>query len=354
MNPMKSMQVLEWTGTREMKIREQAVPEPCDGQLLIKVDSVGICGSELEAYLGVSPARKPPLVLGHELCGSVVDSRGCKKDWRVGAPVAVYPLLTCSSCKYCRSGNPQICPSRQLISMHIPGAYCGYLAIDESMAFDIPEQLLGPAGSLVEPLATGVQAVKKGCLDAKGNACVKNLVVVGAGPIGLLTTAYAASRGVERIVAMDLVDSRLDIARRCGATDLICTRGLEVAEVCDRVSDALGGLAESVVEAVGLEVTREISCLCVAPLGTIVLVGLHSTDSRMPVNHLIRNQVDVLNSYAMRFEDFQDAIDTLAAGVPADLDWLSIYPLSEGARAYAELVESPESICKVVLRPHMG
>ena len=350
---MDSMQILEWTGTREMRVLEQPVPEPRDGQLLLKVDSVGICGSELEAYLGVSPARNAPLVLGHELCGSVVTSRGCDKSWKEGTPVAVYPLLTCHTCAYCKSGNAQICPSRQLISMHLPGAYCGYFAIDERMAFEIPEHLLGPAGSLVEPLATGVQAVKKGCLDAGGNPRVKNVVVVGAGPIGLLTMAFAASKGVERIVALDLVESRLEIARRCGATDVLNTHGLDVSAVCERVSDTLGGLAESVIEAVGLEVTREISALCIAPLGTIVLVGLHATESRLPVNHIVRSQVDVLGSYAMRFEDFQDAIDALARGVPPDLDWLSIYPLGEGPRAYAERVERPDAICKVILRPHI-
>lgn len=354
MSESKTMEVLEWTGTRRMEVKSLPVPEARAGEVLVQVDSVGICGSELEAYLGVSPARQPPLVLGHELCGTVVDSQSCERDWKNGTPVAVYPILPCFDCDFCKSENVQLCRTRKLMSMHTPGAYAGYIAVDERMAFEIPPSLLGPAGSLVEPLATAVQSVKKGCLTPTGEAQVKTLVVVGAGPIGLLTVAYAAMKGVERIVAIDLVDSRLEIARRLGATDVLSSRGLSVEDVSNAVAEILGDHAESVIECVGLAVTRQMATACIAPLGKLVLVGLHTPVTELDFNHLIRSQVDCFASYASRFDDFEDAIEALASGMLADLDWIALYPLSEGDRAYSELVDRPQDLCKVVLRPHVG
>ena len=349
MSMTETMPVLEWTAPRQMELKEAPIPQLADGQVLVRVDSVGICGSEIEAYLGLSPTRKPPLVLGHELCGDVVDSRACRRKWPAGTPVTVYPLLPCFTCNLCRAGNTHVCPSRKILSMHLPGAYSGYIAVDERIALEIPPKLFGPLGALAEPLGCAAHAVKMGCLYE--DAMRDSLLVVGAGPIGLLAVAYAAFSGIQRIVAVDLVDARLEHARRLGATAVISSNGLGATAVSEAIEDTLGSRPETVIEAVGVEATRSIATASVAPLGTVVFVGLHTPATTLNVNHIVRNQIACLGCYGTRFEDFHDAITALEAGVLKDESWIRTLPLGDGDRAYEELIEKPEKNIKTILRP---
>jgi len=349
------MKVLEWIGPRQMQLTDVPQPEPAPGQILVRVDSVGVCGSELEAFTGVSTNRFPPLVLGHEFCGCVVAANGCSKTWPEGSPVALYPLVPCFQCEFCRNGNAQVCPERKVFSIHLPGADAEYMAVDERIAYEISDDLLGPAGSLVEPFSTSIQSVKHICLDnttPESSGCVDSLVVIGAGPIGLLAMVYAAYRGVPRVIAVDLVESRLEVARDLAATDVIATRNLTPDQVGDAVRTVLGGdLAQSVVEAVGLGVTRQMAVASVAPMGRIGWLGLHTAVTEANFNHLIRQQVTTFATYAARPEDFRDAIGALEDGAVKHFDWIKTYPLSDGAQAYAALVDTPDQLTKAVLRP---
>ena len=349
------MKVLQWTGPRQMQLTDIPQPEPEPGQILVRVDSVGVCGSELEAFTGVSTNRFPPLVLGHEFCGSVVATNSCQKKWRQGTAVALYPMVPCFHCEFCRSGNAQVCPERKVFSIHLPGADAEYMAVDERIAYEISDVLLSPAGSLVEPFSTSIQSVKHVCLDntaENSGRCVDSLVVIGAGPIGLLAVVYAAYCGVPRVIAVDLVESRLEVARDLAATDTICTRGLAPEQISNAIRNVLDGhLAQSVIEAVGLEITRQMAVASVAPMGRIGWLGLHTAVTQADFNHLIRQQVTTFATYSARPEDFRDAIAALEAGSIKHFDWIKTYPLSEGAQAYAALVDTPEQLTKAVLRP---
>lgn len=350
-----TMQVLEWTGPRRVELKEQPKPVLQSGQILVRVDTVGICGSELEAYTGVSTNRFPPLVLGHELCGRVVDANQCQKEWSEGAPVALYPMVPCFECDFCRNGNAQVCSERKVFSIHLPGANAEYMAVDERIAYDISEELLGPAGSLVEPFGTSIQSVKYVCLgegQTDLGRIAESVVVIGAGPIGLLAMVYAAFKKVPRILAVDLVQSRLDVALSLGATDAICTQQLNPDQVGETVRDILGGnKAEAVIEAVGLEVTRQMAVASISQLGRIGWVGLHTAVTAADFNHLIRQQVTSIGSYSARPNDFHDAIAALEGGALRHLDWIQPFPLSDGGEAYQALVDTPDQLTKAVLRP---
>ncbi len=352
---LSKMQTLEWTGPRRVELKDSPKPSPQPGQILVRVDTVGICGSELEAYTGVSANRFPPLVLGHELCGRVVEANRCQKEWKEGAPVALYPMVPCFECEFCKNGNAQVCDQRKVFSIHLPGANAEYMAVDERIAYDISEELLGPAGSLVEPFATSIQSVKYACLSEglMGSArTADSLVVIGAGPIGLLAMVYAAFRKVPRIIAVDLVQSRLDVALSLGATDAICTQQLSPDQIGEAVREKLGGhKAQTVIEAVGLEVTRQMAVVSVAQMGCIGWLGLHSAVTAADFNHLIRQQVTSVGTYSARPDDFRDAIAALEGGALKHLDWIREFPLSEGGQAYRAVVDTPDQVTKAVLRP---
>ncbi|MCH2130428.1 MAG: alcohol dehydrogenase catalytic domain-containing protein [Pirellulaceae bacterium] len=349
------MKVLEWIGPREMRLIDIPKPEPTPGQILVHIDSVGVCGSELEAFTGVSTNRFPPLVLGHEFCGRVVSANQCQREWETGAPVAMYPMVPCFNCEFCLNGNSQVCHERKVFSVHLPGADAEYIAVDERIAYPIAEHLLGPAGAIVEPFSTSIQSVKHVCLtepSSESMSPVNSLVVIGAGPIGLLAMVYAAYRGVSRIIAVDLVESRLDVACDLGATNSVCTRDLSPSDVGEAVRQLLGGeLAESVIEAVGLQVTRQMAIASVAPLGRIGWLGLHSAVTAADFNHLIRQGITTYGTYAARPEDFQDAISSLEGGAVKHFDWIKPYSLADGAQAYAALVDTPDQLTKAVIRP---
>src|SRR3954451_22913399 len=176
------MRAIVWQGPNEMSVEERPEPpDPGPGELILRPEAVGICGSEVEGYLGHMGNRTPPLVMGHEVAGAVI-AAGDGAEEGVGRRVAVNPIESCGECRLCRAGQENLCPQRTLIGIHSSGAFADLVRAPAATPRERRDGVSSRVGALVEPLANGLHVVRLGldCFD------VEQAVLLGAGTIGLV------------------------------------------------------------------------------------------------------------------------------------------------------------------------
>jgi threonine dehydrogenase-like Zn-dependent dehydrogenase len=318
------MQALVWHGGRNLAVEDLPEPEPGAGEVVLDVGLAGICGSDLHPFKGHHGPRRPPLVLGHEVVGTVPDLPG---------RYSVFPLTVCGACEQCLAGRENLCESRQLLGLHRPGVFADRVAVPRESLHEVPEGLSDPLAALVEPLAV--------CVSALAPADVgpgRRVLVIGCGPIGLLSVHLAAERGAE-VLAVEPVEARRDLATLLGA-----------ARVLTDAAHAKGFDADVVVDAVGAESTWRAAVAATRTGGEIVIVGLGESDGGMPVAELVRRSLRVRGHFAYTRAEFGEALALLAEGRLAT-DWLEVVPLDEGLAAFSRLADAPDEIAKILLRP---
>jgi threonine dehydrogenase-like Zn-dependent dehydrogenase len=305
------MKALVWHGEQNLSYEDVADPQSDGDEVVLDVELAGICGSDLHGYRGHPGPRVPPLVLGHEVVGTVEGKR-----------YAVYPLIGCGACERCAAGEDNLCSSWRLVGMHRAGVFAERVLVPRRSLVPLPEGLDSRRAVLAEPLAC--------CVGALAGETPERAVVLGAGPIGLLTVFLLARAGT-RVRAVDPVASRLDTARLLGATDF-------------------EGPAELAVDAAGFEATWAAAIDAVAAGGAVVVLGLGTAEGSFPMATLVRRAIRLRGQFAYSRAEFARAVEILAAG-ELDLSWTSDAPLADGARAFRDLVERPAEFSKVVLRP---
>jgi threonine dehydrogenase-like Zn-dependent dehydrogenase len=328
-----------------MELQNEPEPQPQAGEVVLRVDAVGICGSELSGYLGQNSLRVPPLVMGHEFAGTVAEVGANVSGLQIGDRVTVNPLSGCGECALCQLGLENLCPKRQIVGIHRPGAFAELVAVPTANCTSMPEGISQVAGSLAEPLGCGVRAARVG-----GVASGSRVLVLGAGTIGLMCIAAARKAGGSVTLAADPNAGRLQTASQWGAENLCDTRSADPAEVSRDLTAGLG--VDVAIDAVGTDTTRRVAVRAVRPGGAVVLVGLHVAESPFEANYIVRSEIRVAGSFAYTPADFAAAVALLAAGdVKPGTSWLQERDLEECGDSFAELIDNPPPISKIVLRP---
>lgn len=343
------MRALVWEGPRVMGLREQPKPQLAPNKILLKVTYSGICGSDLSGYLGHNAIRTPPLIMGHEFSGTIIalgeQAKVLKPGLSNGQEVTVNPILSCGSCEYCRQGSHQLCHHRNVIGAHQPGAFAEYISVPASCVIPVPEGLSLRLASLAEPAAVAVRIAEfGGPLDDAEEAAL----ILGAGPIGLLTLQALQSRGSKRVFVADLEPARLGFAETLGGIPL----DPRVTDVVREVRDATRGRGVSVsVDAVGTGTTRLQCVAATRSAGKLILSGLREESSSMPVAEIIRREIRVLGSFAYSRANFADALAGLARRTLSLDPWIVEAPLAEGDEWFERLLNAPGAVAKVLLVP---
>jgi (R,R)-butanediol dehydrogenase / meso-butanediol dehydrogenase / diacetyl reductase len=337
------MKAIVWNGPEEMAVEE--VPEPAvePGTVVVRPEAVGICGSEIEGYLGRMGNRTPPLVMGHEFAGTVTEvGEGVNEDL-LGREVAVNPLSSDGTCRLCRAGYTNLCPNRRLVGIHSPGGFAEYALAPAQNVYPLPEGVEARAGALAEPLANGVHAVRLGL----AGGFVEHAVVVGAGTIGLMCLQAAVLEGIPEVSVVEPHEARREQALELGARAAYAS-GEEAREALEGPTEGLG--ADLVVDAVGAEVTRRMAVeVLLRPGGRAVFVGLHDDATTLGFHDIVRGQLDLQGSYAFTADDYEQALEWLVAGSAGIGELPPVLPLEEGPGAFAELVRGPSEQIKVFL-----
>jgi len=329
-----------------MAWREVPRSDPAAGEVRVKVQAVGICGSELSGYLGHNSLRTPPLVMGHEFSG-VVEEVGAPAAAgpAVGARVVVNPLIGCGECGDCRGGHENLCLQRALIGAHRAGAFADSVVVPAAACLPLPAAVDFLTGSLAEPLACAVRAVS---LAAGGDASRRSLRIIGAGPIGLLCSLVAQNSGFDEVSVHDPNERRVALAVAWGSAG---------SSLDGDSAGSSQGVADAAIDAVGLEVTRQAALSAVRRGGTAVFVGLHAPQAAFDGNDLVRDEKVVRGCFAYTRHDFARAVALLEEGlVPPVEEWVTVRDLADGRACFEELTgpdparTRPANV-KIVLRP---
>jgi len=337
------MKALVWTAPERMELQEIATPTPGPCEVLVKVEVVGICGSEIEGYLGHNSLRVPPLVMGHEFCGIVVACGEGADGFKPGTRVVVNPLSACGGCNACAKRLPQLCASRRIVGIHRPGAFGEWVVVPASGVVPVSDGISPFRAALAEPLACSLRATRRAMERHPG----ANVVVFGAGGIGLLCAKAAKILGARAVMIIDTNPLRLDIAAATAADAVFDPRSGDPKDAAAAFGGELG--VDVVVDAAGFQPTRSSAVDIVNPGGTIMNVGLGIDQTSMPVNVLIRNEIEVLGSFCYTEQDFHDAVRLLEDGRVTESGWTEIRRLDEGGRAFQELVEGKVTLGKILL-----
>ncbi|MGG6309288.1 NAD(P)-dependent alcohol dehydrogenase [Paenibacillus macerans] len=263
------------TGLRDMELRTGDIPVPKDHEVLVKLEFVGICGSDVHYYesgrIG-SFVVEGDFILGHECAGTITEVGAAVRHLKVGDRVALEPGLTCGHCEFCKSGRYNLCPDvRFLATPPIHGCLSDYIAYPADMAFKLPDRVSTREGALVEPLAVGLHAASQGQVKLGDR-----VVILGAGAIGLMTLLASRAFGALETIVVDVIENRLDFAKKLGATRVVNARQEDVAAVVAECTDGQG--ADVVIETAGSEATIKQTPYLVKRGGTIVLVGFAPKD----------------------------------------------------------------------------
>ena len=266
----KMMKVAVMNAIGRIDIEERPVPEPKEGEVLIKIGYVGICGSDVHYFETGAIGDfvvKPPFVLGHEAAGTVIALGSGVTSLRVGDRVAMEPGKTCGHCEFCRTGRYNLCPDVEFFATPpYDGVFQEYVAYDASMCFKLPDNVSLMEGALIEPLAVGFHAANQG-----GAHIGQKAVVFGSGCIGLMCLLALKAEGVTEVYVVDVIQKRLDKALALGATAVINSKE---EDAIARIAELAGGYGVDIaIDTAGADATINQAIRMVKPGGTIVCVG---------------------------------------------------------------------------------
>lgn len=338
------MRALVYEGAWQMPLRQIADPQPGPGEVIVAVEAAGVCGSDVHGFTGTTGRRKPPLVMGHEFSGTVAAVGEGVTGHAPGDRVVVQPLLTCGVCDNCRAGLPNICLNRRGIGMNVDGAYADAVRVPQQLLYPLPDELDWEQGAMVEPLAVALRAA-----NLTPIALGDTVVVIGAGPIGLLAMLTARLKGAGTVIVTDLSPHRLAMAERLGADLAINPKEADaVALVRGRTG---GAGAHATIEAVGVGPTVEQSLALVRTGGHVTWIGNSQPRVELNMQEVVTRELTIRGTYGFA-EEFPRAIETLRAG-RIDVAPLieRVAPLEEGPDLVHDLAEGSLDAVKVILKP---
>lgn len=332
----------------KMGFEERDIPNPKDDEVLVKLEYVGICGSDLHYYetgaIG-DYVVNPPFVLGHEPGGTVVEVGKNVKHLKVGDRVALEPGKTCGHCEFCKTGRYNLCPDVVFFATPpVDGVFQEYVAHEADLCFKLPDNVSTLEGALIEPLAVGFHAAIQGEAHLGQRA-----VVMGAGCIGLVSMMALKARGVSEVYVVDIMEKRLEKALELGATEVINGAKENVLERVKQLTDGAG--VDLVIETAGTEITTRQAIHMAKKGSNIVLVGYSkSGEMTLPMSLALDKELTFKTVFRYR-HIYPMAIDAVAAG-KVNLKGIvtDIFGLDEAQKAMDYSVNNKADIVKAVIR----
>ncbi len=326
-------------------------PDPAvgDDDVLIAVKACGICGSDVHGCTGKTGRRIPPVIMGHEAAGVVErvgrNVKGLKKGERVCFDSTVY----CNVCPACRSGLYNRCNKRQVLGVSVPafkrhGAFAEYVAVPSWIVFKLPDKMSFVQAALLEPASIGVHASSRAPISADDT-----VLVMGAGTIGLFILQGARLRGAAKVIAVDVNEFRLDVARKLGADVLVNPAKSTLKDTVLELTEGQG--VNVAIEAVGYAKTFSDAVSVARMGGYVVAVGNLEKKAEFDLQELVARELTFVGSYASAGE-FRQCIDLVASGkINVEPLVSDVMSLKDGQRAFERLLKGQENLLKIVLEP---
>ncbi|MCD8398091.1 MAG: NAD(P)-dependent alcohol dehydrogenase [Lachnospiraceae bacterium] len=343
-----TMKTAVMTDIRKVEIQRRPIPVPQEDEVLVKIEYVGICGSDLHYYEAGRIGDfivKPPFVLGHEAGGTVVEVGGNVKNLKVGDRVALEPGKTCGHCEFCKQGKYNLCKDVVFFATPpVDGVFQEYVAHEAGLCFKLPDNVSTMEGALIEPLAVGMHAANQGDAHLGQTA-----VVTGAGCIGLVSLLSLKARGVSKVIVVDVMDKRLEKAKELGADEVI--NGAKEDTVA-RITEITGGAGFDLgIETAGSQITAQQQIRAAKKGATIVFVGYSpSGDMTLPIGTALDKELTFKTVFRYR-NIYPMAIDAVSSGKIHIKDIVTNYfELDDIQNALDSCVDNKADIVKGVIK----
>ena len=327
------MKALVYTAPEALQFRDVPEPEAAPDHHLIRIDSSGICGSDMHAYLGHDDRRPAPLILGHEAAGVIT---GGPRD---GDRVTINPLVTCGSCPACLAGRDNLCETRQIISMPPrEGAFAEFVAMPERNLVTVPGHISLEQAALAEPVAVGWHAVRLGIAALPGDMA-QTALVIGGGAIGVAASLCLIAQGIAHVTLIEPNPLRRVYLNLSAHITVLAPDEID------------GQLFDITVDGVGFEATRATACAATRPGGVIVHVGLGGGGAGLDIRRMTLQEITFIGTYTYTAQDFRDTCAAMFDGRLGPLDWIETRHLSDGAAAFSDIRSGRVAAPKIILKP---
>jgi 2-desacetyl-2-hydroxyethyl bacteriochlorophyllide A dehydrogenase len=333
------MKALVYTQPNEVQLLDQPDPSLQAGEVILKIDAVGICGSDMHAYHGHDPRRKPGLILGHEFCGTVVES--ASSQYAKGTRVTGNPLITCGVCEYCVQGRNNLCSNRTMVGMTRPGAFAQYMSIPAASLIDMPQDMPATHAAVTEPAATALHAINLSMRALIRPIQECRVLILGGGAIGMLAALLLKNYG-----CMDTTVAEVNSLRRQQIEQYA-----QVKTYNPKDSSPAENAFDYVIDAVGSKITRNTAFASVKAGGVIMHIGLQDWASEIDMRRLTLAEITLLGTYTYTTADLRATVQAIARGAFGSLEWLDVRSLAEGSQAFVDLDKGQVASAKVILQP---
>lgn len=325
----------------EIAVTETEMPVAGEGEALLKVLYGGICGADVASYTGNQPFTTYPRIPGHEFSAQIVAISENDRGLKVGDIVTANPYFNCKKCYSCRRGYVNCCTDNQTMGVQRDGAFREYIVMPIERIYE-GKGLSAKELALVEPFTISYHALHRAQIKPGDN-----VLIVGAGPIGLFALIAAKAQGAKVYVA-DLLDGRLEKAKHFGADGVINSGKQNLKEEADRITEGNG--FDVCVEACGSSVTF-LACIdCAAFAANIILIGNGKKETTFLHSILLKKELNVFGSRNSYERDFRAVIDLLASKTVDVMDMVSaVYPIGRADEAFKALANNDGSLAKVLI-----
>ena len=343
------MKALVLTEYNHLEMEDVPTPQISDNEVLIRVKACSICGSDVHGYDGSSGRRIPPVIMGHEAAGIIEETGSAVMKFKKGDRVTFNSSLYCGDCFYCRRGEQNMCESGKVFGVacadyKLDGAMAEYVKIPEHVLYPVPDNVTFEQAALAEPLSIALHAVGRAAIKINDTA-----VVFGVGTIGIMMLKLLKISSANRIIAVDIDDSKLDNAKKLGADLVLNSKNCNVPEEILAYTNGRG--ADLCFEAGGIPSTTNMCLDCLRKNGTAVLVGNVTPEFNLAISKAVFKELRIIGSYACTTE-YATSLDLIASGkIEVDDVVSKAAPLEEGNEWFHKLHDEPAGLVKVILLP---
>ena len=345
------MKALLLTDNRKFSLTDVPEPEIGPDDVLVRVETCGICGSDVHGYDGSSGRRIPPIIMGHEAAGRVERVGKHVDDLSPGDRVTFDSMVSCGSCYFCHRNQFNLCDNRMVLGVSCGdyrrhGAFAELVAVPRRIVFELPETLPFEHAAMIEPVSVAVHAVSRLPIAPDGT---DQAIVVGCGMIGLLVIQALRHAGCARIIAVDVDETRLKLAQHFGAKQILNPNGVDIVTTIHDLTEGRG--ADVAVEAVGISATVDVAVRSLRKGGSLTLIGNLKPQIDFPLQDVVTRELSVYGTCGCNGE-YPECIQLLAERI---IDVTSLIsqcaPLEDGPEWFGRLYEGEAGLMKVLLQP---
>ncbi|HZL11759.1 MAG TPA: galactitol-1-phosphate 5-dehydrogenase [Prolixibacteraceae bacterium] len=333
----------------EFILRETEIPKLKSGWVLIKVEACGICGSDVHGMDGSTGRRQPPVIMGHEASGIIQKVAPDVSGWKVNDRVTFDSTISCGECFYCNRGEINLCENRRVLGVSCDeyrqnGAFAEFVAVPAHILYAIPENISFEQAAMIEAVSIAVHATAISSVQPNDAA-----VVIGCGMIGLLCIQALKAAGCGKVIAIDQVNEKLQLAKELGADLILKSTDSDLIQMVLNETRQRG--ADLVFEVVGIEPTVNLAIDCTRKGGTVTLIGNLAPEVRFPLQKVVTRQLKVQGSCASAGE-YPLCLDLIASGkIKVDRLISAVAPLEDGNEWFHRLYNKEAGLMKVILKP---